>query len=379
MKVLWITTNFYPAIGGIQVYTDKLTDALSKWCSIGLVTESNQSPSSNKSISHFPIVNIRAPGTGQAFSSVGSQLSDICRNFGPQLVHFANAGVAVYRDAIDLSIPGVVTVHGNDLTAPWQQVPNCDIKTAIVSSLNSVTRIVAVSQHTRRLLADYSITTSIDVMTHGCDLSLFHPMAPDASLIRKQLRIPEMRPILLTVARFVPRKGHRIILKALRQLQTEVHWIVVGKGPSFISFAEEVRSAGLESRISALRDVTNDQLCLLYNMCDIFVLTPEELTIDGRLDSEGFGLVFHEAGACGKPVICSNISGCKEAVINGTTGITVPPSDPNALACAIDQLIMNPTLARSLGNKGALHVKQLGGWHRLAEQTYDLYCSLLSH
>jgi phosphatidylinositol alpha-1,6-mannosyltransferase len=120
-------------------------------------------------------------------------------------------------------------------------------------------------------------------------------------------------------------------------------------------------------------EISNQDLLALYNACDIFVLASEERE-DGRsLDSEGFGLVFHEAGACGKPVIATDISGCKEAVLDGITGLLVPQADPQALADRIEYLLSNPEVANALGRGGLALVRALGGWDRLAFQVLEMY------
>jgi phosphatidylinositol alpha-1,6-mannosyltransferase len=118
-------------------------------------------------------------------------------------------------------------------------------------------------------------------------------------------------------------------------------------------------------------------LLAIYNACDVFVLTPEEHESRGRLDSEGFGLVFHEAGACRKPVIGSDVSGCRDAVIHGVTGLLVPPEDPQPLAAAMERILSDPSTAQTLGRGGLALVRMLGGWPRVAQQTYQVYEEVL--
>jgi phosphatidylinositol alpha-1,6-mannosyltransferase len=134
----------------------------------------------------------------------------------------------------------------------------------------------------------------------------------------------------------------------------------------------------MENQVSMLGGISDDDLLGLYNACDVFVLTPEERRIRGRLDSEGFGLVLHEAGACGKPVITSASSGCRDAVIDGGTGLLVPAGDPDALAEALESILTYPALAKSLGNGGLSLVRISGGWPRLARQMFEQYEEILN-
>jgi D-inositol-3-phosphate glycosyltransferase len=83
--------------------------------------------------------------------------------------------------------------------------------------------------------------------------------------------------------------------------------------------------------------------------------------------------VFHEAGACEKPVVAADVSGCKEAVLQGVTGMLVPPGDAQALADCIGYLIAHPEIADALGRGGLAWVRKLGGWDRLASQVGEVY------
>jgi phosphatidylinositol alpha-1,6-mannosyltransferase len=179
--------------------------------------------------------------------------------------------------------------------------------------------------------------------------------------------------MLLTVARVSARKGHFHVLEALRRLRFPFCWMVAGGGPLLPELRASVSDPGLQDRVRILGEVSNYDLLALYNACDMFVLTPQQREDGAILDSEGFGLVFHEAGACGKAVIAADVSGCKEAVVQGVTGLLVPPDDPQALADSIEHLVTHPEIAEALGRGGLAWVRKLGGWDRLAFQVNELY------
>jgi glycosyltransferase involved in cell wall biosynthesis len=296
--------------------------------------------------------------------------------FDPDLVHFSNAGPAVYHQAVPRRCRRVATVHGNDLTAPWQTTPEKDPTSCIVEGLNACDTIFAVSRHTAGLVDRWRVTAPVIVMTSGCDLDWFRPLPDTVALTRAKYGLPPGVPLLLTVGRIVARKGHFTILNALRLMPFPVCWWVAGDGPERDRLARAVAESGMGDRVSLLGRVSNEELPLLYNACDVFVLTPEERKLSGgRLDSEGFGLVFHEAGACGKPVIGSDVSGCREAIVDGGTGLLVAAGDAPALAQAIDSLVRVPGngLAETLARGGSTFVRGAGGWPRLARQTYEVY------
>jgi len=129
--------------------------------------------------------------------------------------------------------------------------------------------------------------------------------------------------------------------------------------------------------VTFVGSVQRPELVALYNACDIFVLTPVEIRHGHSLDSEGFGLVFLEAGACGKPVIGSAASGCVESISHEQTGLLVEPGNAGALASAIRRLIDDPPLGRRLGEESRRRIRAAGGWASVAEQILQCYGNLV--
>jgi alpha-maltose-1-phosphate synthase len=91
---------------------------------------------------------------------------------------------------------------------------------------------------------------------------------------------------------------------------------------------------------------------------------------------EPFGIINLEAMACETPVVATRVGGIKEVVVDGKTGLLVPPSDPTKLGRAITQIIEDPEGAARMGQAGRQHVLQNFTWDRIAEKTLELYRSL---
>jgi phosphatidylinositol alpha-1,6-mannosyltransferase len=270
----------------------------------------------------------------------------------------------------------VATVHGNDLTAPWQRTPGADPRRVIAEQLNRCDHVFAVSTHTAGLLDRCGVRAPVAVVTAGCDLDAFRPAPQLAGETRARYGLPLDVPLVLTVGRLAPRKGHFRVLAALERLPLLAHWAVVGSGPERDALVCAVDASAVRGRVTLLEQVSTEELPLLYNACDVFVLTPETRRLGELVDSEGFGLVYLEAAACAKPVVASALAGCRDAVVDGSTGLLVPPGDVRALAAAIERLLVDRDLARSFGVAGSAVVRASGGWRRLARETYDVYCEL---
>jgi len=378
LRVLWITGSFYPTVGGLELFIEKTIGSLSELCDVGLVTKSGQWYRGDKPITHFPLQHHKVPHKTENWRLMAEVLQEIIPRFAPDVVHFGSARSSSCRAIIPPGIATVATVHGNDLTDLRPGTAEEDQTAYIVECLNHCDHIFAVSNHTSSLVRKWGVTTPMSIFTPGCDIGFYRPAPELGEQARTSLRIPANRPIILTVSRLAPRKGHINVLGAIEQLPFRADWIVVGTGPCSEEITAAIAERGLTRQVSLVGGVSDDDLLALYNACDVFVLTPEQRHIHSWLDSEGFGLVLHEAGACGKPVIASATAGCQDAVIDGGTGILVPPSNPARLAEALEQVLKNKDIARELGDGGHSLVHISGGWDRLARQTFDAYEEILA-
>lgn len=366
--------TFHPQPGGVSVYVERLTSALADLCEVGLVTEPQHERPVDRRIACLTVANLTYPSTVSQWDEAAGRLRDAVWTFEPDVVHFSTAGAAVYCSLVPRQV-AVATVHGNDLTAPWQRTPGRDTRGLIVRNLNECDHVFAVSGHTAGLLARSGVDAPTSIVTAGCDLAAFRPL-PHTAAIRVPYGLAVGVPLVLTVGRLAPRKGHLTVLAALERLSLPVHWAVVGSGPERDALLRAVDESGMRGRVTLLEHVTAQELPLLYNACDLFVLTPDMRQIGELVDSEGFGLVYLEAAACGKPVVASSLAGCREAVVDGSTGLLVPPGDADALAAAISRVLTDRDLAHALGRAGAAFVRASGGWARLARETSEVYGEL---
>jgi phosphatidylinositol alpha-1,6-mannosyltransferase len=140
------------------------------------------------------------------------------------------------------------------------------------------------------------------------------------------------RLVVLTVGRLHPRKGQLETLEALQALaprfrQKIEYWIVGGHSKSNYEHTLRERAAGSDLKVRFFGELPDDELDRVYDRADIFAMT----SIDYRHSIEGFGLVYLEAAAHGLPVVAHTIGGVAEAVVDGVTGLCVPPDHPAQL------------------------------------------------
>ncbi len=215
--------------------------------------------------------------------------------------------------------------------------------------IERATRVSAVSNYTQQLLLNsFSAAADKTVLTPGALRSDFSAVRPKPAAGKRN------RIVVLTVGRLHPRKGQLFTLQALQRLAPELrqqveYWIAgtAGKG----AYEAELRSAAAaqpDLAVHFLGNLPDDELSAVYEQADVFALTSVNLS----RSVEGFGLVYLEAAAHGLPVVAHDVGGVAEAVMNGLTGLLVPPGEPAQLAAALETLIRNPALRKKLGNAG---------------------------
>ena len=131
-----------------------------------------------------------------------------------------------------------------------------------------------------------------------------------------------------------------------------------------------MRDLYLDDHVLFTGYVDPDQLNSLYNLCDVYVMLSRELVARG--DTEGFGITFLEANACGKPVIGGDSGGVSDAILDGVTGFLVDPLDVDGVAEKLILLLEDPDLARRLGQQGRARVEGSFTWDGITKQLLEM-------
>lgn len=227
-------------------------------------------------------------------------------------------------------IPGVSTVHG---IRPHLPGAAADPLRAFTGRLAQ--RTIAISHHVgRHLLARRLVSPDrLRVVHYGIDLPAGTDPASGSG---------DGPPIALVASRLIAGKGHDVLLEAWRRRTgPEARLCIAGDGP--LRDDLEGRAVGVPGVefLGYRRDMP-----ALMAAADVVVF-PTTLAF-----GEGFGLVTLEAMAAARPVVGTDAHATPEIVLDGETGLLVPPSDPAALAVAIDRLLDDPAAARRMGEAG---------------------------
>lgn len=221
--------------------------------------------------------------------------------------------------------------------------------------------IISVSRFTRDALVQqmHADPAKIVLIPNGVNLERFHVRAVPPGLAQRYGM--EGKRVLLSVGRLVARKGADHLIMAMPQIvraAPDVHLLVAGEGPMRPRLEALVQSLRLEKYVTLLGAVSDSDLDGLYALAHAFALPNREMP-DG--DTEGFGLVFLEANACGKPVVAGQAGGAPDAVADQVNGLTVDGNSVEAIASAVSALFTDAALHERL-SLGGLAVARRSGW-----------------
>lgn len=227
-----------------------------------------------------------------------------------------------------------------------------------------VGRCIAVSQDIARRLTDglHWRADKIEVIHNAVQTERFG--RPADPTLRASLAGGDS-PIVLSVARLDPQKGHDVLLRAVADTPG-VMLVLAGEGPERGRLETLVSELGLGRRVLFLG--RRSDVPELLAVSDVFVL-PSLF--------EGASLAILEAMAAMKPVVATSIGGTDELIVDGQSGVLVPPADPRALATALKRVLADSRLRARLGQNARDRVEQRFSAAAMAERVSRVYEGLL--
>ncbi len=209
--------------------------------------------------------------------------------------------------------------------------------------------VVATSQHCRKTIQEsYRIYPGkIRVIPELIDLEEWEWLLAEAADRQDKKGV-----IVLTVCRMYPRKNLGLLLRAwkkIKEREPDARLRIVGTGQEYRRWLALAKELQLGESVIFLGSRARKELAEEYKNCDIFCLPSRQ---------EGFGIVFLEAMAAGKPIVAVRAAAVPEVVRQSKEGFLVSPDDPNALASALLRLIGEPKLRRQMGESAQTYVHQ---------------------
>lgn len=258
--------------------------------------------------------------------------------------------------------PRVVNIWGSDVHIPDRLLIKHAKQFLVSLSLRRANAIASTSEFMARSVQKYlKDPPPIHIVPFGVDIEKFTPSKRSRRLMNPtRLRVGFIKTLR-------PRYAPKIFLEAaylVTQRGFDIEFIIAGEGPMRAHLQRYASNRGILNRTTFCGFVPHERVPDLMASLDILVNCSNQ---------ESFGVVICEASACAIPVIATDVGGTRETLLDGQTGILVPPSNAEALADAIIILANNPEKRQLYGNNGRQWVCQNYVW----EENVSTFLKLL--
>jgi phosphatidyl-myo-inositol dimannoside synthase len=258
-------------------------------------------------------------------------------------------------------------IHGEEITTIrprgiWSRIREiCAAKV-----INDASVVITVSNYTKNTIGQkYGIHDNVVVINNGVDLEEFFPKSK-ISIFENKYGILGRR-ILLSLARLVPKKGIDKVIEAMPEITANIPdavYLVGGDGPDRVRLERLAEQVGVKDKVVYAGYLANDELNDFMNLGEIFIMPNRE--ING--DTEGFGLVFLQASACGLPVVGGNAGGTDDAIQDGKSGFIINGNDKSQIVSQVIKLFKNDDLRKGMGDFGLNWVTKECSWQSRVKQ-----------
>lgn len=385
MRLHLITDTFLPHAGGSRFYYYNLFKRVAEAGDDVSILTSKVSGweafDAREQTAHLRITRSFTPLRDHSYSQLPKIVGPMLKAFvravwqRPDIVHCGDlypAGVIGLVLKKALNIPFVAYCHGEDITLTDQRRFQPKLRNLIYRHADAVIANGAFA--IENLLRTGIEGKKIHKVSPGLDSTVFFPDA-GSSVLRKRIGLDD-EIVVLTVARLVPRKGHARVMRALSSLRAELppfRYVIVGRGPMEAELRDLAETLKMQDRVIFAGFVADEDLNLYYNMADIVAMPNTE----DSGDVEGFGMVFLEANAAGKPVIGGRSGGTAEAVADGVTGFLVGSEDEAELEGVLRKLMLEDETRERMGLAGLRRAREKFDWDSRAATVRRINAAVL--
>ena len=304
------------------------------------------------------------------FVRLGLELSARLKQDRPDLIHVQ------YTAPLRCPVPIVVTVHDVSYMEHPEYFPApraLQLRLSTRHTLKRASKIITISEYSReRLSRVFNIDPDEITVTYLAAEEYFRPINRERAMRLVADKLGIVGPFILNVGDWHPRKNQIGLIRAFRELLAKHphlphRLVLVGKRTWFARRVdEEIRLSGLREKIVITDFVDDELLPLLYNAADVFVFPSFY---------EGFGLPAVEAMACGRPVVCSDVTALPE-VVDGAA-LLFDPHSVGEQVRAIGDILLDKDLAQRMA-KMSLQRSRHFHWRETARQTLEVYSQVAS-
>jgi glycosyltransferase involved in cell wall biosynthesis len=271
-------------------------------------------------------------------------------------------GYAAMMVCKEIKKPFIVTIHGQDLQQTIYKSKKC--RKSVFEVFESADKIITVSTKLRRIAqSEIEFNEKLVVINNGIN----QDKVKKINLLSRESKNYHQGRIILSVSNLIKTKGIDINLLAISKLlnkYSNLKYYIIGDGPEKKSLQQLSIELGIKGNVVFMGKLSNDEVLQYMNKADIFSLPSWQ---------EGFGVVYLEAMACGKPVIACKGEGIEDIIENCLTGFLIEPRNVNSLVNILDFLLGNPEEAKKIGERAKELVLRNYTWENNAYKVIDVY------
>ena len=368
-RTLLVTNDYAPRVGGIQRTLEALVRQLPPDRVAVLCPQHEGAAAFDEAV---PYRMFRQP---ERFlwptAEIGRRLRHAVAEFGAEVVLFgATYPLALLGPGLARSgTPYVAAAHGFEY---WLSIsPGAHALMRRATSRASWVPVMCSRFVARVVRTAVPSHVPVSVLYPGADHDAFRPELPTADIRAEHGLVG--RPVVVCVSRMVPRKGQDVLIRTMSRVRGQVPdpaLLLVGDGP-YRPKLERLAARAPEGSVVFAGQVGEEDLPRYFRVGDVFAMPCRNRF--GGLEVEGWGNVFIEAAACGRPVVVGDSGGARESLVPGTTGLLVDGADDRAVADAVGSLLSDPARADAMGHAGRERVERHFTWSRaVAEFTHGL-------
>lgn len=393
MKILFVSTDDYPHIGGKSTHMECLVEGLKKQNIESEIFARNNIDNLSLFIGKIILQPLKLFSKKMYIYKRKKmellmfyiKLKKFLKKNSYDLISAQDANSATIVGKINSQIPLVLTMHtyfGLEYTLDnnFFNLEDKFYKRLVEyeeNCLNYVTSIVAVDerikQHISKKILSLNSTRNLEVkkISNFTNTDNFYPASSKKNQLLKNLNLDNDDFVILCVRRLVEKNGVIYAVKAIKELENEkrVKLIILGDGPEKDSISKFIIENNLDEQVHLVGAINNNQLLEWYSIADCVVVP--SITVNGLQEATSISAL--ESMSCGKVTIASSIGGIKELIEDNQTGILVSEKSPIAIKEAIIDLLNNPEKINYLGTNARNHIELNHSHISVAKQYFKIF------
>jgi glycosyltransferase involved in cell wall biosynthesis len=366
LRVLQVGKFYPPHMGGIETHLQALCGALKASCDLQVIVSSDDRRSVQEVVDDVPVLRVGTFLT--AFSTpICPAMAARIRSTNADLVHIHLPNPTAVLAYLNSGHRGrlVITYHSDTVR---QKILGSLFEPFLQAALRRSSAIIATSpSYLETSPALQAHRDRCHLIPYGIDIAQFQQCDQAAiGAVRRQYGDR----LIIGVGRLVYYKGFEQLIRAMVGVRGKL--LLIGDGPLRGELQQLTNELGISDKVVFAGEIQNAQVIPYYHAADVFALP-------SVARSEAFGIVQIEAMAAGLPVVNTALdSGVPFVSLHDQTGLTVPPRDPVALATALNRLLDDPGLRKTLGAAGVQRAWREFSLGSMAVRTQELYRSVFS-